>query len=77
MTVRYELIRILALNELSDDYEEPVHVTERVVAIGRSYGFPVETSEVTRALLDLVGLGWAKLTTSMPPRRGSCRRSLQ
>lgn len=60
MTTRYELIRMLALNALSDDYEEPLHVAEQVAAIGRHYGFPVGAPDVTRALLDLVGLGWAK-----------------
>jgi len=70
VTTRYELIRMLTLNEIADDYEEPEHVGELVAAVGRQYGLEIGPSDVTRALLDLVGLGWAKAhdLRTRPPR---------
>jgi hypothetical protein len=57
---RYELIRMLVLNEISDDYEEPQHIYERLAALGCQPGLAIEPREVSRALIDAVELGWAK-----------------
>jgi hypothetical protein len=57
---RYEVTRMLVLNEISDDYEEIGHVRERVVVLCLQCGLPVESADVSRALIDLVKLGWAR-----------------
>lgn len=57
---RDELIRMLVLNEISDDYEESEHVFENVSERGRNCGISVEVSDVNRTLLELVNSGSAK-----------------
>ena len=57
---RRELIRMLVLNEISDDYEEPTHIFEQLANVGRSFGVPIDESDITRALGELVRSGWAK-----------------
>ena len=51
---------MLVLNEISDDYEEPSHIRDRVMRLSVDCGLPVESSDISRALTDLVRLGWAR-----------------
>lgn len=51
---------MLVLNEIADDYEEPDHVHERLAKRTRQFGLHIDLTEVNRALIDLVRLGWAK-----------------
>jgi hypothetical protein len=62
---------MLALNEICDDYEEPVHVHERLAAVGREYGIEVRPTDAVRALVDLVSLEWAAAydLTKEPPQK--------
>jgi hypothetical protein len=55
-----ELIRMLALNEISDDYEEPAHVHEQLTRLAEQCGMTINPLDVRLALIDLVKLGWAK-----------------
>ena len=57
---RNELIRLLVLNEIADDYEEPEYIHGRLAGLGPHCGLPIELPDVRQALLDLVGLGCAK-----------------
>jgi hypothetical protein len=68
---------MLVLNEISDDYEEPGHINERVVELGRDCGLSIEPSDVNRALLDLVRFGWAKAYDLWKEPREEVAGSLQ
>jgi len=56
---RYEMVRMLVLNEIADDYEEPSHIYERLEDLGRKCGMVIQPLDVKRALVDLVESGWA------------------
>jgi hypothetical protein len=51
---------MLVLNEIADDYEEPVHVREQLASVAERCGMVIEPVDVRHALIDLVELGWAK-----------------
>ena len=55
-----EIIRLLVLSEISDDFEEPKHIHERVSDRGRAAGLAIETTDVENAIVDLLRLGLAK-----------------
>lgn len=57
---RYELVRMLVLNEIADDYEASAHIQERVSDLGRECELLIDAADVNLALLDLVKSGWAK-----------------
>jgi hypothetical protein len=58
---RRELIVRLALNTISDDYENLAQVIEPTVAKdGADCGITIEKSEIVAALEELVTRGWAK-----------------
>jgi len=58
---RRELVLMLTLNELSDDYENlTVSIMPDFDRIAEDYRITVEKSEVADALKELVELGWAK-----------------
>jgi hypothetical protein len=59
MITRLELIRMLVLNEISDDYEDPEHIREQLCSICARCGLSTRNLDVARALIDLVTLGWA------------------
>jgi hypothetical protein len=57
---RRELIRLLTLNEISDDYENlTVSIAGPVTRVGKDCGLTIEKSEIVEALKELVELGWA------------------
>jgi hypothetical protein len=55
------LVRMLTLNEMSDDYENlAVSLEMPLLQMGREAGFAIERSDIVEALKELVELGWAK-----------------
>jgi hypothetical protein len=58
--MRSELKRMLVLNEISDDYEEPQHIHERLAPLAEQCRMPITPEDVRQALIDLVQAGWAK-----------------
>lgn len=67
---RPELVRILVLNEISDDYENVDQVIlRRVAQLGTKGGLTIERSDIVEALSELVKEGLAKaylLSTTAP-----------
>ena len=58
---RAELVRMLVLNVISDDYENLVVAIEPpVVRDGAMCGLEIDRTQIVRALTELVELGWAK-----------------
>ena len=57
---RNDLIRMLALNEIGDDYENFEYISNRVVPQGVECGIEVRQEEVEKALQELLELGLAK-----------------
>jgi len=57
---QHDLIRLLVLVEISDDYEEPEHVYENVAKRARLCGMVIQFVDVRTALMELVGSGLAK-----------------
>lgn len=57
---RQELIRLLVLAEISDDYEEPCHILERVARSARICGASASVEDVRSALLGLITSGLAR-----------------
>jgi SAM-dependent methyltransferase len=57
---RSEFIRMLVVNEIADDYEEIVHVTENVSRDGAKCGLTITRADVERAFLEAVEMGLAK-----------------
>jgi len=57
---RSDLIRLAVLLEISDDYEEPVHVHHNVSERLKVCGIATEPEDVHRALTDLVQSGLAR-----------------
>jgi hypothetical protein len=55
-----ELVDLAALLEISDDYEEPVHIHHRVAKRLGICGVVVAPDEIRGALIDLLGSGLAK-----------------
>jgi hypothetical protein len=57
---RRELVRLMVLMEIADDYENlTVSVAGPVVEDGVRCGLTIEKSEIVQALKELVELGWA------------------
>jgi len=56
----FELIRMLVLNEIADDYEEPKHLHEQLASLAERCGMTIQPLDVRHALIDLVRIGWAK-----------------
>jgi len=57
---RHEQIRVLVLNEIADDYEEPTHIREMISREFQPGGCEVDGNEILDALLDLLRAGLAK-----------------
>lgn len=55
---RADLVNLLVLNEIMDDYEEPQQIHKQLGPIRRS--LPIELTEVEEVLVHLVQLDWAK-----------------
>ena len=51
---------MLVLNEIADDYEEPVHIHELLVRVAKQCGMTICPLDVRLALIDLIKPGWAK-----------------
>lgn len=66
---RYELIRLLVLVDISDDYEEPAHIYQNIAERAGILGITVRPQDVDGALADLTESGLAKaykLSTRAP-----------
>lgn len=58
---RAELVRMLVLNVMSDDYENlRVSIVAPVTQDGAACGLAIEKQEIVCALEELVDRGWAK-----------------
>jgi hypothetical protein len=75
---RRELIRLLVLNEIGDDFENVDQIILPHVAKGAAKcGLAVERSEIVDALAGLVKDGLAKAYNLTPPVRDPFSRELQ
>lgn len=63
---RRDLIWLLVLAEISDDYEEPEHIYERVARRAEICGTRMEPDEVRQVLKELVNSGFAKVYRLSP-----------
>jgi hypothetical protein len=71
MMNREQLVRMLVLNEISDDYEALEQIEAAVTAMGRSAGLAISSSEIAAALKALIQDGLARpylLSTTAPAR---------
>jgi hypothetical protein len=60
-TTRSELVRMLVLNEICDDYENlAVSIEMPIKERGGRCGLYIEKEEIVEALTELFDLGWAK-----------------
>lgn len=57
---RKDLIRLIALLEIADDYEEPKHVYDRVIGRLAACNLTVSPEDVRTSLIELIKLGFAK-----------------
>lgn len=51
---------MFVLNEISDDYEGLLHITDNVAREAAKCGISLDSSDVLRGLTDLIGSGFAK-----------------
>ena len=65
---RNELVRLAVLMNIADDYEEPVHVYQCVVADLGPCGLWVAPEETQQALTELTQSGLAKAYKLSPPQ---------
>jgi hypothetical protein len=56
----HDLVHQFVLAEISDDYEEPEHITENVLERARICGMLLEPQDVCKTLIDLTESGLAK-----------------
>ncbi len=63
---RRDLIWLLVLAEISDDYEEPEHIQERVARRAEICGTLAEAEDVRQSLIELVNSGFAKVYRLSP-----------
>jgi hypothetical protein len=57
---RFDLIQMLVLDEISDDFEEPQHIHERLAHLSERCQLTITQENVRQALTDLVQSGRAK-----------------
>jgi hypothetical protein len=57
---RYELVRMFVLSDISDDYEEPEHISSNVRERAGICGMEVQVDDIRNSLHDLVESGLAK-----------------
>lgn len=55
-----DLVRMLVLDEIMDDYEELDHITERMAPLGAQCGVVIQKQAVVQALISLTENGFAK-----------------
>jgi len=75
---RDELVRMLVLNEISDDYESITTINAEVTRVCSHCGLQVTFSEIGQALLELIEAGLAKayvLSSSAPAKEIKWRPS--
>jgi hypothetical protein len=64
-----DLVRLLILAIISDDYEEPTHIYDRLTEEAQLCGISVQPADIHQALADLINLSLAKaykLSTTEP-----------
>ena len=54
---RAEIIQIIVLNEVSDDYENLAHIQEFGIPYGQQNGIAISAEDVVSALINLIGAG--------------------
>jgi hypothetical protein len=66
---RCEIVRLLVLNAIADDYEEPRHIFETIIGPSELCGVPIQPKDVDTVLVQLVEMGLAsayELTPTAP-----------
>lgn len=67
---RVDLTRMLVLNEISDDFEEPQHIHEVLAPLAEKCQFIITQEEVKQALIHLVRSGLARAYRLSPWSEG-------